>query len=261
MKLSEFCPPEILQVYIEKGLVNVHKNEDGLTGYCYTQSVYKLDPSEWKSELSVLRGLVVDEEDNIVAFPYRKFWEYRENTNLNDIRSVWELSEKIDGSLIIVFLYNGKLYTKTKSSFDSWQALRALKILGQCPHVFQEGYTYLFEYVSPENQIVVYYPKETLYFLDIIKISGEEKPKLITGSEIRLRTRLLLENTFGTDVIKVPFRKVFPSLEIALSFPVQPLSEGYVLKALETDPPIMFKLKTEEYKIIHSVFSLSLIHI
>jgi len=32
------------------------------------------------------------------------------------------------------------------------------------------------------------------------------------------------------------------------------------LKALETTPPIMFKLKTEEYKILHSVFSSTMIN-
>ena len=48
----------------------------GLRGYKYTaEAVYS---REWPFEALVSRGIVYDENGNVVAFPFRKFFNYEE---------------------------------------------------------------------------------------------------------------------------------------------------------------------------------------
>lgn len=86
------------------------------------------------------------------------------------------LSFKVDGSLAIVFVWEGKLRVSTRRRMDSEQALWAESWLQANSAVseFQPGWTYLFEVVCKVNTLVIAYPFESLVLLEAVSPSGFE---------------------------------------------------------------------------------------
>jgi RNA ligase len=125
------------------------------------------------------RGLILDDQDRIVARGFNKFFNYEEiaQTDLiptqND--SIW-VQKKMDGSLGILFNYDGEWHMATRGSFESDQSKAGLEIakakydLSQ----FDPLATYLCEIIYPENRIVVDYGGDSkLVFLSAVQ-NGEE---------------------------------------------------------------------------------------
>ena len=64
---------------------------------------------KWCKELIHTRGMVVDEDGQIIARPLPKFFNLSEITGWDELQEQeYELYKKIDGSLIIMFHYKGK---------------------------------------------------------------------------------------------------------------------------------------------------------
>ncbi len=133
----------------------------------------------WTPETMACRGLITDHNFNIVARPFPKFFNLEEITHpLPD--GEFEVYEKMDGSLIVVALYEGKLIVATRGSFTSEQAIHAEKLLhnkyGWIDDYAVSGLTYLMEVIYPENQIVVDYgERDELVLLAVIETeSGRE---------------------------------------------------------------------------------------
>lgn len=153
---------ELLKKYEDEGLVQkqVHPTLP-LSIWNYTPKVqYGLIHNQyalWDEVTSQSRGLVVDENGKVVARPFKKFFNIEEKrfTPTTD----FEVYEKMDGSLGILFYYNNEWVFASKGSFTSDQCVEFKKI-------FYEKYnlnyldiscTYLFEILYPENRIVVDY--------------------------------------------------------------------------------------------------------
>jgi len=135
----------------------------------------------WTPETMQCRGLIVDREGAIAARPLPKFFnlqEYKESLPAEP----FDVYEKLDGSLGILYWYQDQPYIASRGSFNSDQADKANKI-------FQERYsdaiplldkslTYLFEIIYPANRIVVDYGAyEALVLLAVIETaSGREHP-------------------------------------------------------------------------------------
>lgn len=126
------------------------------------------------------RGLVTNSEGEIIARPFKKFFNYEEYLSVSCEtipNELFEVYEKMDGSLGILFHYKGSWILATRGSFTSEQAIKGYQILIDNYDVTElvEGYTYLFEIIYPENRIVVSYDKEMLVLLGCIETStGEE---------------------------------------------------------------------------------------
>ena len=85
----------------------------------------------------------------------------------------FEVFEKLDGSLGILYWLNNLPYIATRGSFESEQARHATEILhGRYQHTFSSmdtNKTYLFEIIYPENRIVVDYGEmDDLILLTVI---------------------------------------------------------------------------------------------
>lgn len=147
-----------------------------LTIWNYTPAVQYGE--KWDEVTLACRGLVTDNEGNIVARPFKKFFNIEENkhTPTQD----FEVFEKMDGSLGIVFKYNGEVIYATRGSFTSDQAKWMENYCKEYNFndILVDGHTYLFEIIYPENRIVVDYEgQERLVLLGIIKTeTGEEIP-------------------------------------------------------------------------------------
>jgi T4 RnlA family RNA ligase len=79
--------------------------------------------------------------------------------------------EKVDGSMIHFFDWKGDLRAATRMSCNTDQAKDALAlanktgIIDDVAQEVKDGFTPIFEYVAPNNQIVVQYPKPRLVYL------------------------------------------------------------------------------------------------
>ena len=206
-----------------------------LTIWNYTPDVQY--GGKWDDITLQCRGLVTDNEGNVVARPFKKFFNIEENKHTPT--SEFEVFDKMDGSLGIMFKYNGEMVCATRGSFTSeqskWMTEFALKYNYQ--NIIVDGFTYLFEIIYPENRIVVNYEnQERLVLLGIINTeSGEELPY-----------NDLFE---GFDVVK-KYDGIRDYSE--LKGKVEQNSEGFVVRFSNGE---RMKIKGEEYLRLHKIMT------
>ena len=98
----------ILNDYIEKGLVikQVHPTLP-LSIYNYSRTCQY--GGLWDEITLACRGLVLDNEGNVIAKPFPKFFNYEEHTAEEIPNEYFDVYEKMDGSLGICFYYEREL--------------------------------------------------------------------------------------------------------------------------------------------------------
>jgi RNA ligase len=165
---------EILNRYYQDGwLIKQTHPTLPLTIWNYSQTTQY--EGKWDEITLQCRGLVTDTEGNIVARPFRKFFNMEEGKHTPT--SEFDVYEKMDGSLIIIFWYDGGWVVASRGSFTSEQAFAAKRIFfDELDHNFSIGITYLFEFTARWNRIVVDYgEKENLTLLGAIRTDdGDE---------------------------------------------------------------------------------------
>ncbi len=229
---------DIIKPYIEKGLVSeqAHPEKPSLRIFNYTQECQF--SRAWDEVTRQCRGLIMDiETGEIIARPFEKFFNYGEH-----VANGWEIpdetpivTEKLDGSLGILYEINGEPWVATRGSFTSDQALWATdwyrKNVGHTP---PKDATVLFEIIYPANRIVVQYDFSGLVFLAAI---DTQKGLPIAG----------WESMFGGRYAKqIPYT----DLE-ALAAMDEPNSEGFVLFYPTANKRM--KIKFPEYVRLHKL--------
>ena len=158
---------DLLNKYIEEGWVMKQSHPTlPLSIYNYTQATQY--ESKWDEVTLMCRGLVLDEEGNIIARPFGKFFNYEEVYNQVPTTGDYVyVQEKMDGSMGILFNYKGEWVMATRGSFTSDQAVKGMEIAKRLFNLdaFEKSVTYLCEIIYPENRIVVNYDEEKLVFL------------------------------------------------------------------------------------------------
>ena len=98
----------ILNEYIEKGLIikQVHPTLP-LSIYNYSRTCQY--GGLWDDITLACRGLVLDNEGNVIAKPFPKFFNYEEHTAEEIPNELFDVYEKMDGSLGICFYYEREL--------------------------------------------------------------------------------------------------------------------------------------------------------
>jgi T4 RnlA family RNA ligase len=148
--------PQTLPELIEQGYITRQTHPKlPLTIYNYTAKA-QFDRF-WVPATLNCRGLVLDDRYYPIARPLPKFFNLEEyQGKIPD--GVPNIYEKLDGSLIILFNYQGSWEVASRGSFASEQAhtARALFANYQLDGLNPE-YTYLFEIIYPNNRIVVDY--------------------------------------------------------------------------------------------------------
>jgi RNA ligase len=129
-----------------------------LTIYNYTKETqYK---GEWDAIILMCRGLVLNSEGEIVARPFSKFFNDSE-LNKEEIPKglPFDVYEKMDGFLLILFQYKGEWVLASRGSFDSDFQKEGYKIIQPLLErvTLDPKYTYLFECITPAFTIVVNY--------------------------------------------------------------------------------------------------------
>jgi len=164
---------EKLNKYYEDGLLykQVHPSLP-LTIWNYTEKVQY--ENLWDEVTLMCRGLVTDNEGNIVATPFQKFFNIEEGKF--EPTEKFEVYEKMDGSLGIVFWYEGQWVVATRGSFTSDQAIKARELLQKYnTDIMFRHLTFCFEIIYPENRIVLDYGNdEKLVLLGTFDKNGKE---------------------------------------------------------------------------------------
>ena len=149
--------------YVKKGLVKSQTYKD-MTIYQYTE--FTQFESLWNNCTLNARGIVFDDDGVLVQRCIPKFFNHDEPDGIKVEKlmlkeQIGVVQEKLDGSLIkITKDEKHGLVITSKASFESDQAKMAKEIVDENNYSFREGWTYHFELIHPDNQIVLSYGDE-----------------------------------------------------------------------------------------------------
>jgi RNA ligase len=226
---------EKLNKYYEDGLLykQVHPSLP-LTIWNYTEKVQY--ENLWDEVTLMCRGLVTDNEGDIVATPFHKFFNIEEGKF--EPTEKFEVYEKMDGSLGIVFWYRGQWVVATRGSFTSDQANKAREILRKYnTDIMFRHLTFCFEIIYPENRIVLDYgTDEKLVLLGTFDKNGKETDSSIWSQ-------------WGFDVVK-KYDGINDYKQ--LKEMVKNDQEGFVVKFSNGD---RIKVKGVEYLRLHKIMT------
>lgn len=192
------------------------------------------------------RGLKFGRDRRLIARPYHKFFNVGEKEHTQIGALPWaddhHVLEKLDGSMIHPARVDGELLWMTRAGISDVAKEAAKRVTGAVAKMAHDlislGATPIFEWVSPENRIVVGYRRDELILTAIRKWTGEYWPYLAA--------RHLAEG-YG-----VPCVQAHNSISDAAAFMehVRGLkdAEGYVVRWASG---AMVKAKADEYVRMH----------
>jgi RNA ligase len=185
--VSQLFDPAYLEYSIRYKYVSARRHPRlPLTIYNYMASCQF--ENYWTPVTTQCRGLILDDAGNIVARPFKKFFNlntsFRPETHEANLpKEQPEVYDKLDGSLGILWFYEGEYGVATRGSFESQQSKWATKTFNErylpfWQHRGEAAYaTYLFEIIFNANKIVVDYPFEDLVLLAVVNnLDGSEWP-------------------------------------------------------------------------------------
>lgn len=219
-------------------------------------SIYNYSPevqysNKWDAVTLNCRGLILDDQFNIVARPWQKFFNLGQVNLPMQFTDPVEVMDKADGSLGILYPYqvavNGETYhaIATRGSFASTQAIAASTIWSRNYAEYYndtaeaeslKGLTVLFEIILPENRIVLDY--------------GDKRDLILLGAVDNERGYYYGPNqtaamiSWPGEVVKV-FE--YNTISDALGDMERKNAEGYVIRSHN----FMVKLKQPDYLELH----------
>ena len=228
-----------------------------LSIYTYTRAAQY--SRAWTPVTIACRGLIADDKTgDVIAWPFPKFFNVGEHGQGFDyapplpVDESFEVYDKVDGSLGIVFHYAGRWRVASKGSFVSEQAQWTQAWLDEGDtFLLTPGVTYLAEIMYPENRIVVDYGGRR----DLVLLAAFDA----AGREIRLSYAAADWQGLGTVVRTWPAMPLPELLKLAEANTRpdgQPTSglhtEGYVIRYASG---IRAKAKLAEYVRLHKILT------
>lgn len=141
--------------------------------------------NSWDKITLACRGLIFDQvTGEVIARPWEKFFNMGQRDNRIAGEAPVEVSDKLDGSLGILYRRPDGLYAiATRGSFASEQALEANKIWSESYSGLDvpEDYTFLFEILVPWNRIVLQYDYDSKYLQQGRGVLQARSPRNDTG--------------------------------------------------------------------------------
>jgi len=244
VRLDELLDVSRLETCVEQGLVRRRPHPSApLVIYDYTpRATYS---RTWTEETRLCRGLIVDAAGVVRARPFPKFFALGDPClgPLPDVAPI-EVTEKVDGSLGILYSFDGRPAVATRGAFASAPAQWAT---AQYRDRFRElapppGVTWLFEIVYPANRVVVDYGDFAglvlLAAIDIATGADVAPPSAWPGPVVTRRADL-------------------SSLHEAQAVAAAGPGEGLVARfsAGPGRPSVRVKLKSDEYLRLHRLLT------
>lgn len=234
-------PKEILTYYVDNNYISQEKHPTKNI-FIYNYTAKCKNDCMWNEITLWCRGLILDSQNNIIARPMRKFFEYEQLIDEFKPNGNFTITKKIDGFLGILYWINNMPFIATRGSFISHQAIKANTILyTKYLHVLSQlntNYTYLFEIVYKNDYLIIDY--------------GETEDLILL---------YIFDNTSQKEIDIQTFHSQFPkantitrqySIKELLSLNI-PQKEGFVLKFDNGDRvKIKFPWYKEQYTLKHS---------
>ena len=175
VKIEELMNKDLLLEMIDKKYVNVQKHPTAdlwLLNYSKSCQLEHM----WNEVTTQCRGMIVNLFGTVVARPFVKFYNYEEleGVGLTVPDLPFDVYEKMDGSLGILYWVDDVPYLATRGSFVSEQCAHGTQILHtkykDCWDRFDRNKTYLFEIIYPEDKhCIVYGPEvDDIFLLAVI---------------------------------------------------------------------------------------------
>jgi RNA ligase len=163
--------------------------------YIYGYDSRKPNRKTWDNFNINMRGLIVDAEGEVEAMSFKKFFTFRnylspklialsEENTLRLPQEDYIITEKVDGTMGLLYWINDVPYIATQRSFKAINAQRASQILhNKYSHLFDKidkSKSYIFEVLFPESRVLIDYgDREDLILIGVIdKATGKEETHL-----------------------------------------------------------------------------------
>ncbi len=187
------------------------------------------------------RGLVTNSNGDIVSRCFPKFFNMEELDPSEIPNESFEVTEKMDGQLGLLFFYDGEWIFASRGSFTSEYAKKGWELLQKYEYKkLNTQYTYIFEIIFKEGRIICKYDFEDLILIGCINIPyGFEVD--IHGSDF--------QNLAGFNIVKkYDGINDFTLLKSMISDD----AEGYVVRFKSG---FRMKIKGVEYCRLHSMLT------
>lgn len=190
--LDQINSAKDIQTFAKDNLLKIAESGDGRFILNYNEQQLGT-PKSWISHYC--RGLTLEGQPcnyQVIAKSFDRFYnigefpEYLNGQDEIDWDKPFEVQFKYDGSLILLYHWNGQLRVNTRGSFaqgnvssiynDTWEKLfnGAEKTDLSNTFNFFPGVTYIYELCSPHNQVVEYYPTTFARVLGAVYLDGTE---------------------------------------------------------------------------------------
>lgn len=236
---------EQIKPYLESKLVSegIHPEDENVRIYNYSQKAQFA--KAWDDVTLNCRGLIMNvKTGQVLARPFPKFFNYQEHLLAGKTVPYEEpiITDKLDGSLGILYHLNDKPRISTRGSFTSDQAIWATEWLSKTgKHYPDDGYTHLFEIIYPANRIVVNYDFSGLVHLAAINTKTGEQVVPLSRVEIAAPEQMRRV-------------RVIPPTDLeSLAKMDEPNSEGFVLFYPRAN--LRLKIKFPEYVRLHKILT------
>lgn len=228
---------------VAEGWLTCHKHPTAEL-YLYNYTKKTQFEQHWTPETLMSRGLIVNAGGDVRALPFKKFFNYGETLPRQDLTIV-EATEKMDGSLGILYWAHNEPCIATRGSFVSDQAVWATEWIQQRMfHFYTQSLTLLFEIIYPQNRVVVDYGD----YEGLVLIGGIEP---FFGRDLLYGELEVIANEYHFEQPKV-YRmdniRDYLNATIALSAN----QEGWVLRYNNGE---RYKIKGDAYKVAHKLMT------
>lgn len=182
-----------LRCEVERGFV-IEQCCDDLSLFKYHAKC--MFEQNWNATVRKARGIILNNQTGeIICRPFDKFFNVdelpettREKIEIQLANCRYEITDKLDGSLICLWYYNNKWHTSTTGSMNSKQSEYAFAMLQKYYPKFVElspSHTYLFEMVGVDWDCkVVKYNKEELVLLTAFLNDWVEKEECCSTLDV-----------------------------------------------------------------------------
>lgn len=191
------------------------------------------------------RGLILDRNNNweVLSWPFKKFFNYGEGHAAKLDLATAAVLEKVDGSCITLYYWNGQWRTQTLGMLDAEGCVNNIfppatfnelfhRTLGvDISPALNAYYTYTFELATPYNRIVTRYDNNRIVLLSIRDIlTLKEIPY---DSNLFIRSHLEMNSLNA--LIHIEYPKIYPvavkSLDdvAVMASELPQMDEGYVV--------------------------------
>lgn len=134
----------------------------------------------WNKDNLILRSSIWNSNWELISPSFKKFFNWGERGDLiqkpKSLKGCQAI-EKLDGSTLIVSFYNGEFIKRTRGAITAFnhkngdeinQLEKKYPLAYKNDYIMSGKYTFIYEWVSPTNRIVISYKEADLYLIGVI---------------------------------------------------------------------------------------------